>query len=1828
MTQMWLLLSLIALKHTQVTTLNTHNSLRSITAAPNACANIMVDAPQSLQHGEMGRAMFSAGGRTIGGRSNVTQVEQTRGILSTLGGLIQVIRSLAKSSGGKRSVGDEFYEKDSADYMSLVCESCGTTGLPALSFARQGDNGPWHCRNCWDIYDVEFPPVTTDPLEDIDLSTLSWVELKSLLPKFIAELKAANVNISVESVDFSNPSHQGLPIINNKVEVPRIQLPPVREIKDKTLTAIEEQFVGKLSIPCTVERMEEFLKLIELKSAFKPMSSRANPLRYTCNTSNLWSALEQLVSPVLQKSVEQFQEYFLENIGEWSTLMGWKAIKTILTNMCHTETLTEQENSSTEYAQVQQAKDQSLGDYLKSFMIALDKYETSREALHLPKLSGTVDDFMNRMQTTVRAEFRQHYRMTWPNTVYRWSEVRIAVDSLRDKKVKDCLSTIDVINALDTKSAGGNPNGSKKKTAKQKRAAKAKKLKESINADTDKSAFQRKFLCWKCRSSEHAAHKCQHSGSIEIVKGTTNKFEVQNKKWNAPGAPKWGFIEDPDTAFWLKKEFLDSKFAIRKIQEAAGGGKKKKREYNNAIGDDDGSARNLKQRIQDLFGMIADVNESGPTCEECIEHVREQLSQRRESDGEKSPPTVPADENKESPDLDTAGTFSRRSLSPDAIPWLPSTSPRHNSDTPSNDGTNQIPVAETPSSDEVSSAENSEAENSDSDVCAEIAENLNNCKLDSEESKEHSNGDESVCSTDDELCDAFSNLMKKSESELRMSNLVSQMKRIRARNAQHRVNVERRRGLQLYFNGLRREMGSKTTSEAAPKTGGDNSPESSAPTESREAKRARIRQRAQELKRLNPQAIHSMGRCSDALWVEMYDGYVHLETKSSPQTTSPSSKSSEDASQAQSKAEVVTRNGNSAQVQNDTKFTIFFQGCLMQLTQNCSYCNEQSTVSQHSQEEEETKPGDGPSSSDDESGPDSSDDDGPPPLESESSDDEVKESESENTIAKRKAREIMRLLNAESGNDISALRREILLINQELADDNLIKNPGEAVIEETIAAFSFEIDPQNRQRLHFLAAASEGDDAVTGDFDIDDECEYDFINIFEFDARNVYSIGANEGHTRAITNALIMPVTMVELQPNGEYATSNVPLNRMRTNFLRVLAINVMGDTIDEATRRNNSSLQRLWYFLHWREGSNGLVIPRGDSFMQQLNNAAEAVARAFKDGVTDYRILLDAALRNNDPTTPPTPNSSAEEASSATESLMTMSDGEAAETSAPFTQLDPPNAFTQLVMQGVGINAVAEMFGGLVVDTEEPEFKAGIFEIDDNEAEVGEPTPVQLENTAALSDVKFTQGSTGTSGSCHRSIRVGFKLNVNSDNPTQQFLHVTETMDCGASRDYIILSLAKEVMTSCSDNIIDKGMYKESSTTSACGGKMVKVGFFTMKVRVKTHHGTFVMIDRRYEVLAQCVLILIQGVATMAKTEAYLDIHNQITSATMRPEYLVMRFPKKLVIELLRTVNNAEITATIRDDPSGIIESTTWNQEVAEINYMMSLSDSGESDVPIEITNDSLVQTTPKKRKRTVQWSANIVDEGLSESTMIVAGSNDQLKVSSKYKIELPIAEQAQLTSCIKPDPKNGNWSPLSGDERTPKKILTLRSDNSQLEVARGVIQRSDNNHLGVDWSRQHIRFSDTSPTASVAVETINGMTPQKYGDELLHAIKESVIDNELHMFIDDPSSGLPTPTKLSSIFTIRDSETFAQVGDREVKVEKEALISINDTRSLTPLTGWMCDSELLALSKTGGESDTEAERDSEPREEEKESTYTEARMEEALTSAKATKMFPTYIE
>jgi hypothetical protein len=65
MTQMWLLLSLIALKHTQVTTLNTHNSLRSITAAPSACANIMVDAPQSLQHGEMGRAMFSAGGRTL-----------------------------------------------------------------------------------------------------------------------------------------------------------------------------------------------------------------------------------------------------------------------------------------------------------------------------------------------------------------------------------------------------------------------------------------------------------------------------------------------------------------------------------------------------------------------------------------------------------------------------------------------------------------------------------------------------------------------------------------------------------------------------------------------------------------------------------------------------------------------------------------------------------------------------------------------------------------------------------------------------------------------------------------------------------------------------------------------------------------------------------------------------------------------------------------------------------------------------------------------------------------------------------------------------------------------------------------------------------------------------------------------------------------------------------------------------------------------------------------------------------------------------------------------------------------------------------------------------------------------------------------------------------------------------------------------------------------------------------------------------------------------------------------------------------------------------------
>jgi hypothetical protein len=51
---------------------------------------------------------------------------------------------------------------------------------------------------------------------------------------------------------------------------------------------------------------------------------------------------------------------------------------------------------------------------------------------------------------------------------------------------------------------------------------------------------------------------------------------------------------------------------------------------------------------------------------------------------------------------------------------------------------------------------------------------------------------------------------------------------------------------------------------------------------------------------------------------------------------------------------------------------------------------------------------------------------------------------------------------------------------------------------------------------------------------------------------------------------------------------------------------------------------------------------------------------------------------------------------------------------------------------------------------------------------------------------------------------------------------------------------------------------------------------------------------------------------------------------------------------------------------------------------------------------------------------------------------------VNAKYKIELPIAEQAQLKSCIKPDPKNGNWSPLSGDERTPKKFLTLRSDNN----------------------------------------------------------------------------------------------------------------------------------------------------------------------------------------
>jgi hypothetical protein len=97
--------------------------------------------------------------------------------------------------------------------------------------------------------------------------------------------------------------------------------------------------------------------------------------------------------------------------------------------------------------------------------------------------------------------------------------------------------------------------------------------------------------------------------------------------------------------------------------------------------------------------------------------------------------------------------------------------------------------------------------------------------------------------------------------------------------------------------------------------------------------------------------------------------------------------------------------------------------------------------------------------------------------------------------------------------------------------------------------------------------------------------------------------------------------------------------------------------------------------------------------------------------------------------------------------------------------------------------------------------------------------------------------------------------------------------------------------------------------TLAAENSQMARVGYIKVKGVLINDKKEEIEVVRRYEVLTRCILQLIHGIKAQSEDEGCLGIHNQQSSATMKPETYVIRHPSTNFIPLNRQANHLELS-------------------------------------------------------------------------------------------------------------------------------------------------------------------------------------------------------------------------------------------------------------------------------------------------------------------------------
>ena len=251
--------------------------------------------------------------------------------------------------------------------------------------------------------------------------------------------------------------------------------------------------------------------------------------------------------------------------------------------------------------------------------------------------------------------------------------------------------------------------------------------------------------------------------------------------------------------------------------------------------------------------------------------------------------------------------------------------------------------------------------------------------------------------------------------------------------------------------------------------------------------------------------------------------------------------------------------------------------------------------------------------------------------------------------------------------------------------------------------------------------------------------------------------------------------------------------------------------------------------------------------------------------------------------------------------------------TSQPLDTQQPPQSPRQSLLSDVELfcqskarlsmqDRIQDAFGSSIATDETPPADHQCAFLEADQMVIAAATSCKSE-TMSFSNC---EPSIGLNGSSHRSMTLLAELKKPTDKGN--YLAYQETLDTGAGLDYMVMEVMEALIKFCPSVIVEKKRYAVPLTTVAADdGQMQRVGFIKVKVIIRNDKGQDVEVQRRYEILTKCILIAIRGIQGQSEDQGFLNVHNQDSSATMKPETYCVRDPATNVFPIVRANNHLE---------------------------------------------------------------------------------------------------------------------------------------------------------------------------------------------------------------------------------------------------------------------------------------------------------------------------------